>query len=118
MSLLLYSVPQEEGDDDLTFKMVLVVNMDLAMGVGKVILLGLLRDVWDICLFLQTIDDSSDAPELEILVPKLREKNVKVFCIKNVVFECYSSYVFCYFTNSVLSFKFASCQDFSVFSIN
>lgn len=28
--------PQEEGDDDLMFKMVFVVNMDLAMGVGKV----------------------------------------------------------------------------------
>lgn len=27
---------QEEGDDDLVFKMVFVVNMDLAMGVGKV----------------------------------------------------------------------------------
>ncbi|XP_071241175.1 probable peptidyl-tRNA hydrolase 2 isoform X2 [Salvelinus alpinus] len=27
---------QEEGDDDLMFKMVFVVNMDLAMGVGKV----------------------------------------------------------------------------------
>lgn len=27
---------EEEGDDDLIFKMVLVVNMDLAMGVGKV----------------------------------------------------------------------------------
>lgn len=26
---------QEEGDDDLMFKMVFVVNMDLAMGVGK-----------------------------------------------------------------------------------
>ncbi|XP_031694822.1 probable peptidyl-tRNA hydrolase 2 [Anarrhichthys ocellatus] len=27
---------EEEGDDDLVFKMVFVVNMDLAMGVGKV----------------------------------------------------------------------------------
>uniref|UniRef100_A0A8C7CAR2 peptidyl-tRNA hydrolase n=1 Tax=Oncorhynchus kisutch TaxID=8019 RepID=A0A8C7CAR2_ONCKI len=27
---------EEEGDDDLMFKMVFVVNMDLAMGVGKV----------------------------------------------------------------------------------
>lgn len=27
---------QEEGNEDLTFKMVFVVNMDLAMGVGKV----------------------------------------------------------------------------------
>lgn len=37
MSLVLaFSSPQEEGDDDLMFKMVFVVNMDLAMGVGKV----------------------------------------------------------------------------------
>ena len=36
MSLFLYSDLQEEGDDDIMFKMVFVVNMDLAMGVGKV----------------------------------------------------------------------------------
>lgn len=36
MSLLVCCDPQEEGDDDLMFKMVFVVNMDLAMGVGKV----------------------------------------------------------------------------------
>lgn len=36
MSLFVCSDPQEEGDDDLMFKMVFVVNMDLAMGVGKV----------------------------------------------------------------------------------
>lgn len=36
VSLLVCSDPQEEGDDDLMFKMVFVVNMDLAMGVGKV----------------------------------------------------------------------------------
>ena len=36
MSLSVCSDPQEEGDDDLMFKMVFVVNMDLAMGVGKV----------------------------------------------------------------------------------
>lgn len=36
MSLCVCSDPQEEGDDDLMFKMVFVVNMDLAMGVGKV----------------------------------------------------------------------------------
>lgn len=36
LSLSVCSDPQEAGDDDLTFKMVFVVNMDLAMGVGKV----------------------------------------------------------------------------------
>lgn len=34
--LLCSPTPQEEGEDDLMFKMVFVVNMDLAMGVGKV----------------------------------------------------------------------------------
>lgn len=38
--------PQEEGDDDLMFKMVFVVNMDLAMGVGKVKPAGLLWTEW------------------------------------------------------------------------
>lgn len=39
---------QEEGDDDLMFKMVFVVNMDLAMGVGKVsLVLWILHDKWD-----------------------------------------------------------------------
>lgn len=36
MPLPVFCGPQEEGDDDLMFKMVFVVNMDLAMGVGKV----------------------------------------------------------------------------------
>ncbi len=36
MSLFVSFDPQEEGDDDVMFKMVFVVNMDLAMGVGKV----------------------------------------------------------------------------------
>lgn len=35
VSLFVCSDPQEEGDDDLMFKMVFVVNMDLAMGIGK-----------------------------------------------------------------------------------
>lgn len=35
MSLFVCFGPQEEGDDDLMFKMVFVVNMDLAMGIGK-----------------------------------------------------------------------------------
>lgn len=44
MSVPVCSAPQEEGDDDLMFKMVFVVNMDLAMGVGKVSAVALLSD--------------------------------------------------------------------------
>lgn len=36
MCVCLRSNTQEEGDEDLLFKMVFVVNMDLGMGVGKV----------------------------------------------------------------------------------
>lgn len=31
-----FSFLQEEGDEDMMFKMVFVVNMELSMGVGKV----------------------------------------------------------------------------------
>ncbi|XP_023280574.1 probable peptidyl-tRNA hydrolase 2 [Seriola lalandi dorsalis] len=41
---------EEEGDDDLMFKMVFVVNMDLAMGVGKVSLV-----VWMCSVFMYMI---------------------------------------------------------------
>jgi len=34
---------QEEGDEDLMFKMVFVVNMELSMGVGKVDILTIFK---------------------------------------------------------------------------
>ncbi len=34
--MFFFSFLQEEGDEDMMFKMVFVVNMELSMGVGKV----------------------------------------------------------------------------------
>lgn len=48
MSLVVHCDSQEEGDDDLMFKMVFVVNMDLAMGVGKVSTVWTVLDIYTV----------------------------------------------------------------------
>lgn len=63
--LVLYA--QEEGDEDMMFKMVFIVNMELSMGVGKVYILKLLG-------FLSTIMYCKVQGELRVSLCRWRRR--------------------------------------------